>query len=44
MRDAQGAPVRWYASLYVQVLIGAALGVALGLARAALCGEPETAR
>ena len=30
MRDAQGAPVRWYASLYVQVLIGAALGVALG--------------
>ncbi len=30
MNKVKGAPVRWYASLYVQVLIGAAFGVLLG--------------
>ena len=30
MKNSQGREVRWYTSLYVQVLIGAALGVLLG--------------
>ena len=30
MKDAQAAPVRWYASLYTQVLISVGLGIALG--------------
>ena len=44
MNEVRRPPtVRWYASLYVQVLIGAALGVVLGYARAAPGGQPETA-